>query len=265
MVRDRAKLHEFGSDSVVRGCIRGLCLLLLISSSAVVRAQSVLDETVAIVNGELVAKSDLLWNLALDKSVSPEDFWKPRIQRFMLETVVDQRLVLQEAATLPAIRVSDEEIEEKIKEITMGFASAEDPDRFVRRQALVGLTRQRLEEMVRDRLRIEKFEDFRFKSFVVVTEAEIEQYFETKIRPDLTAQGVVITEQEKAKHRQDAEKGIVNDKTLQAIETYLAKAREGAQITYFGDWGRPVGNSAVIGSEQPREAASTRLRHERSR
>jgi hypothetical protein len=224
--------------------LRGICLLLVASLAIGARAQSVLDETVATVNGDLIAKSDLLWNLALDKDVSPEDFWKPHIQRFMLDSVINQKLMLQEASTLPAIRVSDEEIDAGIKEIAMKFATAEDPDRFVRRQALVGLTRQRLEDMVRDRLRIEKFQDFRFKSFVVVTEAELDQFIETEIRPELVAKGMVVTDQEKAQLRPKAEAGVVENKTREALDAYLAKAREVAEIAYFSNWGVPAAPAA---------------------
>jgi hypothetical protein len=226
----------------VRRTSRGLVALLLLAvavPAAGARAQTVLDETVAIVNGELIAKSDVLWNLALAADVSPEDFWKSHIQRSMLESVLDQTLLLQEAATLPAIRVSDEEVDERIKAISDGFVSADDPDRFVRRQALVGLTRDRFEEIVRDRLRIEKFVDFRFKSFVVVTEAELDRFFETEIRPTLVERGLVVTDQEKARLRPEAERGVVEEKTNAAIEAYLASARDGAEIVYFRGWGAP--------------------------
>jgi hypothetical protein len=163
----------------------------------------------------------------------------------MLDSVVNQKLMLQEASTLPAIRVSDEEIEASINRIANEFASAEDPDRFVRRQALVGLSRQRLEEMVADRLRIEKFKDFRFKSFVVVTEAELDRFFESEIRPGLAARGVVVTEQEKAQLRPEIEAGVVENKTREAMDAYLAKAREVAEITYFSTWGPPVTSAAA--------------------
>jgi hypothetical protein len=234
-----------GAGRGARRRAAAVVLALLAACATLARAQAVLDETVATVNGELIAKSDVLWNLALDRSVSPEDFWRTQAQRFMLETLIDQRLLLQEAAKLPATTVTDEEVERRIAELSSGFSSAEDPNRFVRRQALVGLTRGRLERIVRDRLRIEKFVDFRFRSFAVVTEPEISRYFDAEIRPKLEAQGLVVAEHEAAKLRPQIEAALVDRKVTAELDEYLAETRAKAEVVYVGAWAPPPAGAGV--------------------
>jgi hypothetical protein len=197
------------------------------------RAQVVFDRTVATVNGELVTKSDLLWNLALDLDVPPAEFWKPETQALALRALVDARLLLQEAAKLPAAGVTEQEVTDEIARIAGRFTRADDPDRFTKRLALVGLTQERLRQLARERIQIEKFIDFRFGSFVVVSEEEIRRYYETEIAPKLRAGGQVPPAEPSAERREEARAALTREKVEAAIETYLEEARTRAEIVNF--------------------------------
>src|SRR4029079_5403630 len=100
----------------------------------------------------------------------PEDFWKPRPQEFMLRTLVDQKLILQDAGKLPSTQVTDEEIDACVVRLQSQFSASDDSTRFERRLDLVGLKGPQLQAIARDRLRIGKYIEFRFGSFVIVTE-----------------------------------------------------------------------------------------------
>lgn len=211
--------------------------LAFCAALAVARAQSSappptpwVDATVATVNGEVVLKSDVLWNLALDREVAPAEFWDPKVQDMMLRTIVDQRLLLQEAAKLPATQATDEEVSKEIASLASQFNDAGDPNRFEARLRLVGLEMPRLARIVRDRLQITKFVDFRFRSFVVVTEPEIKAYFDAEIRPKLGDQTEAALAATLAAQRADIERVLVEEKINNAIDVYLEEARSRAEV-----------------------------------
>lgn len=205
-------------------------LAALFAVSTVARAQApTFDATVATVNGELVLKSDVLWNLALDKEVAPAEFWDPKVQDMMLRTIIDQRLLLQEAAKLPATQATAEEVRQEIEKLASGFNET-DPMRFESRLRLVGLERPRLEQIVRDRLQITKFVDFRFRSFVVVTEPEIVAYFDAEIRPQLEDRTEGAAKAVLEARRAEIEAALVEEKINGAIDAYLEDARARAEV-----------------------------------
>jgi hypothetical protein len=195
-------------------------------------AAAVIDETTARVNGDLILKSEILWNLALLPNVAPTQFWESRTQEMMLRTLIDQRLILQEAAKLPSIRVTEEDVAKAIAEARDEFDRADDTQRFEQRCQLVGLTGPRLAEIVRARVTITKFVDFRFRTFVVVTEPEIKRYFDTEIKTKPELQGLTQAALQAAFDANHAaiEKVLVEEKVNEAIDTFLEEARARANV-----------------------------------
>ena len=179
-------------------------------------------------------RSDILWNLALDPTVAPVEFWDPAVQRLMLRTLIDQRILLQEAAKLPATSVADEEIAAAREKLIRDFnESGDDPTRFERRLQLVGLSGPRLGAILRERQQILKFVDFRFRSFVVVTEPEIVRYFESEVKPSLEDQTPVALERAFAAARPTFERALIEEKINNAIDEYLEQARARARVVVF--------------------------------
>jgi hypothetical protein len=183
----------------------------------------VFDETVVSVNGDLILKSDICWNLALDPEVSVPEFWQREIQDLMLRTLIDQRLLLQEASKLPATAPTEDEIAAEVASIRKRFEAQGDEIRLERRAEIVGLTDDRLRQIIRQRLRILKFVDFRFRSFVVVTEPEIVDYFESEVRP---ADPTAMLEA----NRDRIQELLVEEKINAAIDSFLENARARADL-----------------------------------
>ena len=195
--------------------------------------QNLFDATIADVNGDLILLSDILWNLALDPAVAPAEFWDPAVQRLMLRTLIDQRILLQEATKLPATRVTDEEIAAARGELVQNFNTPDDSTRFERRQRLVGLSGPRLEGILRERQQILKFVDFRFRSFVVVTEPEIVRYFESEVKPGLPDQSPGAVSDAFAAERRRIEQVLIEEKINSSIDEYLEEARARARVVVF--------------------------------
>lgn len=198
-------------------------------------AQQVVDKMVATVNAGvlpecrqicLITYSDLLWQLALQPNTPLDNPTSVDLNR-ALSLIIDQRLILQEAEKLPSIAPTSEEIKSARDELVKAFPS---PSEFQQRLQGVGLTADKLDEIVEQRLRIEKYLDFRFRNFVVVTQKEIADYYKDSYVPRLRARaaGQIVPTLEEA--RPEIEKILTEAKIESDTDTFLDNARERAEI-----------------------------------
>jgi hypothetical protein len=144
---------------------------------ALVRAQEVVDKMVATINGgvktDLITYSDLVWQLVLQPDTPLAAPSSDALNR-ALQLVINQRLILQEAEKLPTIAPTDKEVNDELALLIKNFPSETE---FRARAQSVGLSREQLEEIVRQRVEINKYLDFRFRSFTVVSPKEVEDYY----------------------------------------------------------------------------------------
>jgi hypothetical protein len=218
------------------------CRLLLLFAfcllPSAVSAQQVLDKMVATVNagvssecGEacLITYSDLLWQLALEPN-TPLDRPSPEALNQSLHLVIDQRLILQEAEKLPTIAPTDSEVttarDEFVKEFLVR-ASLSRPE-FEQRLRKVGLTADRLSQIMAQRVKIEKYLDFRFRNFVVVTPQEIADYYRDVYVPRHRGRGQVLDPLEKV--RAEIENTLKESKIESDTDAFLDGLRERAEI-----------------------------------
>lgn len=203
------------------------CLLAANSASA----QEVTDRTIATVsNGdrvELITLSDLVWQLALQPGTP---LVAPTSQKLnqALQLVIDQRLILQEAERLPGIAPSEAEITQGLKNLAAQFPTqTELQDRATR----VGLSSDQLREIVRQRVEIEKYLDFRFRSFTIVSPDELKDYYAQVWAPRFRRQkaGQIVPTVDEA--RAAIEKELTESKVESQIDEFLEGARNRAEIT----------------------------------
>lgn len=142
--------------------------------------QVVVDRTVATVSDgvktELITQSDLVWQLALLPGVSLQPLASEDLKR-ALQLQINQRIFALEAQRLPRSAATDKEISDKIAETLSYFPSATE---FERRLKLVGfdsIKDDNFEAMIAQRIAIEKYLDFRFRSFVVITADDEAKYY----------------------------------------------------------------------------------------
>ncbi len=169
-----------------------LTLFLLTAHCALLadaRAQIVTDKTVAsVTNGsratpDLITYSDLVWQLAIEPDTPFADKPSPENLNRALRSLEDQVLVLQEARKLPsadtpeARKDRDEEVKKRRDELAQMLGSEA---RLRERMTRVGLTSEQLDSILRDRVMVDKYFDFRFRAFVVIPPKEIsDRYNET--------------------------------------------------------------------------------------
>lgn len=239
---------------------RLLPAILILTLAAGARAQTpaagggeVVDRMVAIVNGgELITYSDLLWQLALQPDVPIDSPRREDLAR-VLALLIDQRLVVQEADKLPHVHATEQETKEAEAALIKRFPSQAE---FQRRLERVGMTATQLREIIHERLDMEKYLDFRFRSFTVVTPQEVEAYYKEAYVPRhrRTRPGVVVPELKGVYNEIQSE--LIERKIESDTDDFLEEARAAAEITILdeslGDGiQRPEGTGGGRGSGSP--------------
>jgi hypothetical protein len=213
---------------VLTGLLLLACLLLLPTAPAF--AQEVVDKTVATVNGgvrtDLITYSDLLWQLTLQPStpISPPS---SEALNGALRLVQDQRLILQEAVKLPTISPSEREITTARDELVKQFPSQEE---LRQRMIRVGLTSEKLNEILEDRVRIEKYLDFRFRSFIVISQKDVADYYRDVYVPRFKRKSPTMLVPTLEQARAEIEKTLTEAKVESDIDSFLDSARDRAEI-----------------------------------
>ena len=207
-----------------------ICVICVICGYSSASAQKVVDKMVATVNAgvktDLITYSDLLWQLALQPDTPIDNPRSPDLNA-ALRILIDQRLILQEAEKLPTIAPTAKEVSDARDELLRYFST---PAEFQQRLQRVGLTTEKLNEILEQRLKMEKYLSFRFQNFVVVTQEEIAAYYRDVYVPRFRTRfaGRIVPTLEQA--RQEIETLLTEAKIESDTDAFLDTARERAEI-----------------------------------
>ena len=205
-------------------------VVLVLATVSPCAAQQVVDKMVATVNAgvktDLITYSDLMWQLALQPNTPLDNPNSADLNR-ALRLLIDQRLILQEAEKIPTIVPTPAEIRAARDALAQNFRSQ---DEFVERLRRVGLTSERLDEIVEQRLKMEKYLDFRFRNFVVISQKEMTDYYNDTYVPRFKARfpGRIVPSLDQS--RDEIEKTLVEAKIESDTDAFLDTARERAEI-----------------------------------
>ncbi|HXM47846.1 MAG TPA: hypothetical protein VN956_08245 [Pyrinomonadaceae bacterium] len=215
-------------------CLLPAVILLLAAhcSLLTVHAQTVADKMVAsVTNGaratpDLISYSDLVWQLALEPGRPMADRPASVDLNHALRLLEDQLLILQEARKLPAADTDqarkefDDAVVQKLKELTQAFGSRTSLEERMKR---VGLTSQQLNAILRDRVTVEKYLDFRFRAFVLISPKEItDRYNQEYTRQRNSGRIVPTLEQVRSRIEQQ----LTEEKIASEIDTFVDGLRE---------------------------------------
>lgn len=207
-----------------------MALLTLGSFAGSGQAQRVVDKMVVTVNAgvrtDLITYSDLMWQLALQPNTPLDNPASDALNR-ALRLLIDQRLILQEAEKIPTIVPTTVEVNDARDELARNFPS---PLAFQQRLQRVGLTSEKLDEIIEQRLKMEKYLDFRFRNFVVISQKEIADYYGDVYVPRFRTQfpGRIVPPLEQV--RTEIEKTLMEARIESEIDAFLDTARERAEI-----------------------------------
>lgn len=209
--------------------VLGAILLLVYSMAQEVEYVEV-EQILAVANSQPVLRSDVVWTLALDPKVSNDEIFSKEVQQQMLSQLIDQKLLLYEARGIPGIEPSPAEVTRALSELITRFPSEEF---FYKRIASVGLSSNSLNEIIRNRLRILKLIDFRFRAFVIIPEEEILTYYRQVLVPKLIEQGVKPGESPTLQERELIDQILTEEQVNRAIDSYLENLRQQSNIVFL--------------------------------
>ncbi len=201
-------------------------------------AQEVVDKTVATVSDgvrtELITYSDLLWQLALVPNVPLTPPTSEDLNR-ALQVIIRQRLIALDAERLPGAEPTKAEIDEKIKDVLALFPSTNE---FVRRLNIVGfdsINDENFQRIMRQRVATEKYIEFRFRSFVVITPEDEKEYYTKVFTPDFRRRnpGLLLPPFDEVRSR--INEILTEQKVESDIETFLDTARTRAEVVILSE------------------------------
>lgn len=221
-------------DMAIYGRFAVIALFLLLAVFAAgSNAQVVVDKTVATVSDgtrtELITYSDLKWQLALQPGISLSPFRSEDLNQ-ALTTLINQRIFALEAERIPRAAPTEKEVEDQIKNILAAFPSAGEFERRIRSVGFDSIKDDNFEQLIAKRVAIEKYVDFRFRSFVVNTPEEETRFYTQTYLPDFRRRfpGVVTPTLEEK--RQEIDRQLTESKVLTSIETFLDDAKRRVEV-----------------------------------
>ena len=167
-----------------------------------------------------------MWQLALEPARPLVETPSSADLNRALRTVEDQLLILQEARKLPIANTDqarqefDDAARKKRDELAQAFGSAA---LLQERMARVGLTSEQLDAILRDRVTVERYLDFRFRAFVLIGQKEIaDRYNQQYAR--LRNSGRIVDTLEQARSR--IEQQLTEEKIASEIDAFVDSLRE---------------------------------------
>ncbi|HEX9960706.1 MAG TPA: hypothetical protein VGB00_07235 [Pyrinomonadaceae bacterium] len=208
--------------------------LFVFVSAMKIDAQQIVDKTVATISddvsgSELITYSDLLWQLALNPNAplnppSSDDLNK------ILQILIDQRLFALEARRLPRNAPTEEEVNAEIKRVLELFPSTAEFERRLRSVGFESVADDNFRRIMEQRVAIEKYLDFRFRSFVIITPQDEEKYYRETFTPDFRRRNPGLLVPALAEVRSRINQILTERKVEEEIERFLDDAKRRVEI-----------------------------------
>ncbi len=197
-------------------------------------AQTVIDKTVATVDDgvgtpELITYSDLLWALALQPGTAIDPPSSEDLNR-ALELVINQRLIAIEAKRLPSAPPTDESRNREINRILELFPSTAEFENRLRKVGFESVKDDNFERMMDERVKIEQYLEFRFRSFVVITIEAERKYYSEVFTPDFRRRYPGLLMPSFDDKRLEINEILTEERVADSLEQFLDDAKQRAQI-----------------------------------
>jgi hypothetical protein len=216
----------------------GVLAVFLWIAGTTASGQVVVDKTIATVSDgartELITRSDLLWQLALQPGV-PLDPPREEDLRQALQTQINQRIFALEAQRLPRAAPTDKEIADKISDILRFFPSTAEFESRLKTVGFSSVKDDNFENIIGQRVAIEKYLDFRFRSFVVVTAEDEANYYRDTWAADFRRRNpnTIVPSLDEARQRVNAD--LIEQRVASSIEVFLEEAKRRVQVAMLAD------------------------------
>jgi Zn-dependent M16 (insulinase) family peptidase len=166
----------------MRRIARLLLLVPLLIAATPSLAQEVVDRIAARIENDVILLSDIR---ALSRYQMFVD-GKSESDGQILERLIDQWIVRNEAAVSRIGQPSEEEIERSLARLKRSFSKTEE---FEERRRQNGLSEEDLRRMVKSQLYLSNYLDTRFRPAIQIDDKAIQEFYETRVVPRAQSRG----------------------------------------------------------------------------
>ena len=211
-----------------------LVFLTFTLSVAPTNAQTVVDKTVATIGDgfgdpELITYSDLLWALALQPNAPLNPPTSEDLNR-ALQLLINQRLFALEAERVPRAAPDEKEIKKEIERVLAQFPSTAEFEKRLRVVGFDSVKDENFERMMAQRVSIEKYLDFRFRSFVVITPDDEAKYYRDIYVPEFRKLNPGLLMPPLDEKRGEINRFLTEQKVESDIERFLDFSKRRSEI-----------------------------------
>lgn len=162
-------------------------LVIVLSGAGLAQAAQIVDRIVAMVNDEIITYQELVQTVRAFSGETPDPVTLDRIASEVLDSMIDDIVLRQEAERLN-VKVSDAEVDSEIQQFKARRKMNE--EEFARSLLLQGLTEEQFKEHTRQEIVRQQILAYMVRRKVVVTQEEVDAYM-AQNRPELVAEKVV--------------------------------------------------------------------------
>jgi parvulin-like peptidyl-prolyl isomerase len=168
----------------MRRRILAAALLMFVAALAAPRgaAQETVDRIVAKIESDIILLSDIRelsrYQTFLDG--------QPQADTEILNRLIDQWIVRNEAAASRFPQPSEEDVDRSIERMKRSFGS---PEAYEGRKKQSGLTDEEIRRFVRAQLYLSNYLDTRFRPVIQIKEGEIEEFYKSRVVPRAESRG----------------------------------------------------------------------------
>jgi hypothetical protein len=156
--------------------------VLLLAGAAHHSAPQVVDRLVAKVDTDIILLSEVRelgrYQLFVDG--------KSETDAELLDRLIDQWMVRNEARAALFPQPSDEDVERSLERLKRAFSS---PQEFEERQKQSGLSDEEVRRILRAQVYLTNYLDSRFRSSIQIEEKDVEDFYKTRIVPRAESRG----------------------------------------------------------------------------
>jgi hypothetical protein len=211
---------------------RSMIHLIPVTIAAVMAADSLLAETldrIAVTVGrKVIAESDILLDLRVSAflDAKPVDL-SPAAKRRSAGRLVDQILILQEAADSHVTLSVDEDLTKMLGQVKTQFGSE---DAYQAALARYGITEKDVSAQLAAGIRTLSFSDFRFRPAVQISDQELHAYYDQLAAGWRQKNPELVPSFETS--RNQVEQLLIEQRITDALDKWLAMTRNELRIVY---------------------------------
>ncbi len=160
------------------------------ASSSLPQGEGVLvDQVIAVVNGDLVLESDVDEDRRFQAFQPYSNPNRTFSREASIERLIDRTLILQQAKLQPDAAVTDAEVQTQLQQLRNEIPACKEYHcetdagwaKFVEHE---GFTVDELNTRWKQRMQVLKFIEIRFRSGIDITQAQMKEYYDTKLLPE---------------------------------------------------------------------------------